>query len=108
MFYKYQKYPVWIVPQKQDASEKKKWRIVFHYRKLNTLTIGDFYPFPNITDILDQHSKYFSIIDLTSGFHQIKMSPTDAEKTAFSTPSGHYHFNRMPFGLKNAPATFHE
>lgn len=100
--------PVWIVPKKQDASGKKKWRIVIDYRKLNDVTVGDSFPLPNISDILDQlgHSKYFSTIDLTSGFHQIKMSPTDAEKTAFSTPSGHYQFNRMPFGLKNAPATF--
>lgn len=100
--------PVWVVPKKQDASGKKKFRIVIDYRKLNEITIGDSFPIPNITDILDQlgHSNYFSTIDLPSGCHQIKMSSKDAEKTAFSTPTGHYQFNRMPFGLKNAPATF--
>lgn len=100
--------PVWIVPKKIDASGKRKWRIVIDYRKLNEITIGDSFPLPNISEILDQlgHSKYFSTIDLTSGFHQIKMSPKDAPKTAFSTPSGHYQFTRMPFGLRNAPATF--
>lgn len=100
--------PVWIVPKKLDASGKRKWRIVIDYRKLNEITIGDSFPLPNISDILDQlgHSKYFSIIDLTSGFHQIRMSSEDAPKTAFSTPSGHYQFQRMPFGLRNAPATF--
>lgn len=98
--------PVWVVPKKPDASGKKKWRI--DYRKVNELSIGDSFPLLNITDILDQlgHSKYFTTIDLTSGFHQIQMAPQDAEKTAFSTPMGHYQFNRMPFGLRNAPATF--
>jgi len=71
-------------------------------------TIGDAYPLPNITDILDQlgNAKYFSVLDLVSGFHQIPKDPKDASKTAFSTPYGHYQFKRMPFGLKNAPATF--
>lgn len=100
--------PVWVVPKKSDASGKKKWRIVIDYRKLNEITVGDSYPLPNISDILDQlgHSKYFSTIDLTSGFHQIKMAPKDADKTAFSIPTGHYQFKRMPFGLRNAPSTF--
>lgn len=100
--------PLWVVPKKADASAKKKWRIVIDYRRLNDITIGDSFPLPNIVDILDQlgHSKYFSTIDLTSGFHQIKMDPEDSPKTAFSTPSGHYQYSRMPFGLKNAPSIF--
>ena len=66
------------------------------------------YPLPNITDILDQlgGAKYFSVMDLASGFHQIPMDPNSQEKTAFSTPYAHLEFTRMPFGLKNAPATF--
>ena len=100
--------PIWIVPKKPDSTGKKRWRVVIDYRKLNEKTIGDAYPLPNITEILDQlgSAKYFSIFDLASGFHQIKMAPDDAHKTAFSTPYGHYQFTRMPFGLKNAPATF--
>lgn len=100
--------PVWIVPKKEDSKGNKRWRLVIDFRKLNDVTIGDAYPLPLITDILDQlgGAKYFSIFDLASGFHQIEMDPSDKHKTAFTTPHGHYEFNRMPFGLKNAPATF--
>lgn len=100
--------PVWIVPKKPDSSGNKRWRMVIDYRNLNEKTIGDAYPLPNISDILDQlgNAKYFSVLDLASGFHQIPMAPKDAPKTAFSTPYGHYQFKRMPFGLKNAPSTF--
>lgn len=100
--------PLWIVPKKPDSAGNRRWRMVIDYRALNEKTIGDAYPLPNITDILDQlgNAKYFSVLDLASGFHQIPMEPKDAPKTAFSTPYGHYQFTRMPFGLKNAPATF--
>lgn len=100
--------PLWIVPKKPDSEGNKRWRLVIDYRSLNAKTVPDAYPLPNICEILDQlgGAKYFSILDLTSGFHQIPMFTGDEEKTAFSTPYGHYHFNRMPFGLRNAPATF--
>lgn len=100
--------PLWIVPKKADSKGNKRWRMVIDYRALNEKTVGDAYPLPNITEILDQlgSAKYFSVFDLASGFHQIQMSEKDAPKTAFSTPYGHYEFQRMPFGLKNAPATF--
>ena len=100
--------PVWVVPKKSSPSGKPRWHMVIDYRKLNEKTISDAYPLPNITDILDQlgAAKYFSILDLASGFHQIPMDPKSKAKTAFSTPHGHYEFNKMPFGLKNAPATF--
>ena len=100
--------PLWVVPKKPDADGNKRWRLVIDFRKLNDKTVGDAYPLPNITDILDQLGKarYFSCFDLASGFHQIPMNPRDAIKTAFSTPNGHYEYKKMPFGLKNAPATF--
>ncbi|CAB3257647.1 unnamed protein product [Arctia plantaginis] len=100
--------PIWVVPKKLDASGQRKWRVVIDYRKLNDVTIGETYPIPQITEILDQlgKSQYFTTLDLASGFHQIPISPEDAAKTAFSIPQGHFQFTRMPFGLKNAPSTF--
>lgn len=94
--------------KKMDASGKIKWRVVIDYRKLNNVTVGDAYPVTNIADILDQlsHCKYFMTLDLASGFHQIEMNPEDACKTAFTTPHGHFKFNRMPFELKNVSASF--
>lgn len=87
--------PVWIVPKKADSKGNKRWRMVLDFRALNEKTIGDAYPLPNITDILDQlnSAKYFSVFDLASGFHQIRMHPDDSHKTAFSTPHGHYEFD---------------
>lgn len=100
--------PVWIVPKKADASGKQKWRMVIDYRKLNEKTKDDRYPIPNIEDVLDQlgRAQYFTTLDLASGFHQIEVDEGSKEKTAFMVDGGHYEFNRMPFGLKNAPATF--
>ena len=100
--------PVWIVPKKQDASNEKKYRLVVDYRKLNTQTISDKYPIPDPSTVLANlgSNKFFTTLDLASGFHQVPMSETDIEKTAFSINNGKYEFVRMPFGLKNAPSIF--
>ena len=72
--------PVWIVPKKPDSQGKIKWRMVLDFRQLNEKTIGDSYPLPNINDILDSlgSGKYFSVFDLATGFHHIKMDPKDS------------------------------
>jgi len=100
--------PILVIPKKLDASGQPKFRLVVDYRKLNEKTIGNVCPLPDITEILDQlgQAKYFSCLDLAMGYHQIDMDPRDIDKTAFSTKEGHWAYNRMPFGLKTAPATF--
>lgn len=100
--------PIIVIPKKKAQSGIQKFRIVVDYKRLNQVTIDDKYPLPNIDNILDKLGKaqYLSTLDLAKGYHQILMSEKDIEKTAFITPSGLYEFLRMPFGLKEAPATF--
>ena len=65
----------------------------------------DVFPLPRIDDSIDilSHSRYFSTLDLRSGYWQVKMASESIEKTAFATHSGLYEFVVMPFGLCNAP-----
>ena len=83
-------------------------RFCVDYRKLNSVTIGHAHPLPRIDDILDSlgDSKLFSCLDLKSGYWQLSVNEADRHKTAFVTQSGLYEFNRMPFGLSMACATF--
>ena len=88
--------------KKPDSQGNKRYRKIIDYRALNEKTVGDAYPLPNITDILDQlwSAQYFTVLDLAAGFHQIEIDPADRHKTAFSTQFGLFEFNRMPFGHK--------
>jgi hypothetical protein len=70
--------------------------------------MGNAYPLPDITEILDQlgQANYISCLDLAKGYNKIDMDPKDIDKTVFSTKEGHRAYRSMPFGLKTAPATF--
>ncbi|UYV78663.1 hypothetical protein LAZ67_16002321, partial [Cordylochernes scorpioides] len=96
-------FPV-ILVRKRDGN----WRFCVDYRKLNSITVKDVYPIPRIDDVMDtlQGSRYFTAIDLRSGYWQVEIEEQDKKKTAFTTSHGLYEFNVMPFGLCNAPATF--
>ena len=97
-----------MIPKKEDASGKKKWKIVVDFRKLNEVTVGSSVPLPVIYEILDTlgNSKYFSTVDCVSRFLQAPVKPEDQANTAFTTGEGHFQYKRMPFGLKGAPTTF--
>ena len=100
--------PILFVKKKEGT-----WRLCVDYRTLNSFTKPDAYPLPKMATLLRKigDSRFFTKIDLHSGFHQIPVQAASREYTAFSTPEsvqGHSHFQWkvMPFGLINAPAIF--
>jgi len=96
-------YPV-LFQKKKDGS----LRLCVDYKKLNAVTIRNSYPLPLINDIIEKvkGAKYFTKLDLRSAYNLIRIKEGDEYKTAFRTKYGHYEYLVMPFGLKNAPATF--
>lgn len=99
--------PLILVPKKSTTGEPD-WRLVVEFRALNKKIIPDKYPLPRIDEILDQlgRARYFSVIDLVSGFHQISLHPGSRDLTSFSTTKGSFRFTRVPFGLNISPNGF--
>jgi hypothetical protein len=89
---------------KKDGTQ----RLCVDYNALNAVTIKNKYPLPGIDDLMDQlrQAKFFSKIDLRSGYHQMKIRPEDIYKTAFVTRYGQYEYTVVSFGLTNALAYF--
>ena len=83
-------------------------RCCVDFRNLNKACLKDEFPLPNMDLLINSTtcSAMFSFMDGFSGYNQIRMAPKDAEKTAFRTPIGNFYYTVMPFGLKNADATY--
>ncbi|GFW58883.1 retrovirus-related Pol polyprotein from transposon 17.6 [Trichonephila clavipes] len=95
--------PVVLIPKPNGT-----FRLCIDYRKLNEITVADTYPLPRMDDLLHQAklTPFMSTLDLRAGYHEVKVHVEDQDKAAFVCPFGTYRFLRMPYGLRNAPATF--
>ena len=102
------KYPEWLANMAVVPKKGNKWRVCVDYTDLNDACPKDSFPLPSIDQIVYASAGHgmLSFLDAISGYHHIPMHPPDAEKTSFITPHGLYCYNVMPFGLKNARATY--
>ncbi|CAJ2645848.1 unnamed protein product [Trifolium pratense] len=102
------RYTTWLSNVVLVKKSNGKWRMCCDYTDLNRACPKDSYPLPCIDRLVDNSSgfKLLSFMDAYSGYNQIPMAVADREKTAFMTESGNYYYNVMPFGLKNAGATY--
>jgi hypothetical protein len=100
--------PIVVVPKKVGADGKVKIRVCQDFWKLNSATKKDYFPLPFMDIILDHVAGYqrYSFLDGFSGYNQVFIRMSDQLKTMFTTEWGTFAFNRMPFGLCNAPGTF--
>ena len=99
----------WASPVVMVKNKDGSLRFCIDFRQLNAATVKDAHPLPRIDDLLDalHGARWFSTLDLKSGYWQVPIMEQDKEKTGFRTSSGQlYEFNQVPFGLCNAPATF--
>jgi hypothetical protein len=98
----------WAAPIVLVSKKTGDVRLCVDFRKLNAITKKDSFPLPRIDDVLDLlvGQRYFSTLDLASGYWQIELEEESKEKTAFIVDDNLYEWNRLAFGLTNAPGTF--
>jgi hypothetical protein len=98
----------WVSPVVLVRKKDGFTRFCNDYRKVNDVTIKDAYPIPRVEESLEalQGARYFTTLDLKSGYWQVEMREEDKPVTAFITKHGLFEWNVMPFGLTNVPATF--
>jgi hypothetical protein len=101
-------YPCWLSNTVVVKKKNGKWRVCIDYTDLNKACPKDPFPLPRIDQLVDSASRHarLSFLDAFQGYHQIPINPADQEKTSFITPRGTYCYKVMPFGLKNAGATY--
>lgn len=101
-------YPEWVANIVPVPKKDGKVRMCVDYRDLNRASPKDDFPLPHIDVLVDNTAQFsvFSFMDGFSGYNHIKMAPEDMEKTTFITPWGTFCYKVMPFGLKNAGATY--
>jgi hypothetical protein len=102
------KYPVWLANTVPVKKKNVKWRICVDFTDLNKACKKDDFPLERVDKIIDDaaNSEMLSLLDMFSGYHQIRVRKEDEEKTSFITPFRTFCFVRMPEGLKNAGCTF--
>ena len=98
----------WASPLILVKKPNNEWRPCVDYRKINEISKGENFPLPRLDDLIDLvgQASFVTTLDLTKGYWQIELTQRAREISAFSTPTGHYEYLTMPFGLKFAPMTF--
>lgn len=105
-------YPIsnsqWVAPLVIIPEKNGNWRVYVDYRELKKATYKDHFPLPFINQVLDTlfEKKFFSFLDVFSGYNRIQITLEDHDKTTFTCPWGTYAYKVLPFGLCNVPTTF--
>nr|XP_023913903.1 uncharacterized protein LOC112025464 [Quercus suber] len=101
-------YPEWLANTVIVKKKNRKWQVCTDFTDLNKACPKNPFPIPRIDQLVDAMMGHhrMSFLVAFQGYHQIPMSLTDQEKTAFHAPNGNFHYRVMPFGLKNARLTY--
>ena len=103
-------YPEWLANVVPVPRKDEKVKMCVEFKDLNKASPKDDFPLPHINILVDNTARHASLsfMDSFLGYNQIKMDPEDMEKTSFITPWGTHCYKVMPFGLKNASATYQQ